>query len=152
MPSQWDSINSANFRYGSNRCHFRLSFQHSKNARAPSLRQLSGLAEPEDAAAFFRDRGARAVVVKMAEQGCYVQTADASFAVPAFRVPAIEHTGAGDAFAAGFLAGLSQDGMDLHHCIRLANAVGAMCVGSVGAADGISTLAETLDFMEQTHV
>ncbi len=114
-------------------------------------RQLSGLVEPEDASAFFRDRGAGAVVVKMAEQGCYVQTADASFAVPAFRVTAVEHTGAGDAFVAGFLAGLSQSGMDLHHCIRLANAVGAMCVSSVGAADGIGTFAETLDFMEQSH-
>ena len=60
-------------------------------------------------------------------------------------------TGAGDAFAAGFLAGLSQGGMDLHHRIRLANAVGAMCVSSVGAADGIGTFAEPLDFMEQTH-
>ena len=114
-------------------------------------RQLSGRAEPEDAAAFFRDRGAGAVVVKMAEQGSYVQTASASFAVPAFRVAAVEHTGAGDAFAAGLLAGLSQCGTDLHHSIRLANAVGAMCVSSVGAADGIGTLAETLDFMEQTH-
>ncbi len=30
MPSQWDSINSVNFRYGSNRCHFRRSSQRSK--------------------------------------------------------------------------------------------------------------------------
>ena len=91
------------------------------------------------------------VVVTLGEEGSLAVVGNREIHSPGRTVQVADTTGAGDAFAAGFLAGLSQGGMDLHHCIRLANAVGAMCVSSVGAADGIGTFAETLDFMEQTH-
>jgi sugar/nucleoside kinase (ribokinase family) len=57
----------------------------------------------------------------------------------------VDATGAGDAFAAGFLAGIA-NGFDLEKTGRLANATGACCVTQVGTISGIRSLDETLKF------
>ena len=59
----------------------------------------------------------------------------------------MDATGAGDAFAAGFLAGVVND-FNLERTGRLANAVGACCVTQVGTVAGIRSLDETLEFMK----
>jgi len=53
----------------------------------------------------------------------------------------VDTLGAGDAFAAGLLAGIAR-GWDLETMCRLANAVGSSCVGAAGMS-GIRPLAET---------
>src|SRR5262249_30295958 len=100
---------------------------------------------PEAIAQALLDGGARTVVLKMGESGCYVRTADAAFTVPAYRVDAVDALGAGDAFAAGFLAGLAR-GWDLEETARFACAVGAMCVTALGATTGVGSMEETLSF------
>jgi sugar/nucleoside kinase (ribokinase family) len=67
--------------------------------------------------------------------------------LPAYGVSAVDATGAGDAFAAGFLAGVAR-GFDLETCARLGNAAGACCVTQVGTVAGIRSLNETLKFIE----
>jgi sugar/nucleoside kinase (ribokinase family) len=72
---------------------------------------ITGRDQPEEAAALFRSRGSRAVVVKAGERGCWLDC-DASLdgvarqewtpALPVENV--VDTTGAGDAFAAGLLA------------------------------------------------
>jgi sugar/nucleoside kinase (ribokinase family) len=64
-------------------------------------------------------------------------------------VEVVDATGAGDAFAAGFIAGVWQ-GWPLEKTLRLANAVGALCVTGMGASGGVRSLPETLQFMETT--
>ena len=54
---------------------------------------------------------------------------------PGFAVEAIDTTGAGDAFDAGFLAGLLT-GEDLPACVRRGNACGALTAAHVGGAGG----------------
>jgi sugar/nucleoside kinase (ribokinase family) len=66
---------------------------------------------------------------------------------PAFEVDVVDATGAGDAFAAGFIAGVWQ-GWPLERTARFANAVGGLCVTGLGAAGGVRSLAETLAFIE----
>ena len=57
-------------------------------------------------------------------------------------------TGGGDAFVAGYIAGLLDDLPELD-CLKLASAVGASCVRAVGASAGVFTRAEADAFVAQ---
>jgi sugar/nucleoside kinase (ribokinase family) len=106
------------------------------------------LREPEDVAHALLDCGVGNVALKMGADGCLVMSGDDDrlLRVPAFEVQVVDATGAGDAFAAGFIAGVWQ-GWPIEQTARLANAVGALCVTGVGATGGVRSLAETLDFI-----
>jgi sugar/nucleoside kinase (ribokinase family) len=121
----------------------------------PSLheaRALTGQNEPTDAARALLDHGVGTVGLKMGCDGCLVMTDNGKLIrQPAFKVKPVDATGAGDSFSAGFIAGVWL-GLSLERTARLANAVGAMCVTGVGAAGGVSTLDDTLTFMETTPV
>ncbi len=70
--------------------------------------RLTDERDPARAAAFLRDRGAKSVIVKLGAAGCYALSDEFAGVVPAFKVEVVDTTGAGDAFAAGFIAALSQ--------------------------------------------
>jgi sugar/nucleoside kinase (ribokinase family) len=116
----------------------------------PSLgeaQQLTGLEQPRDVARALLDGGVGVVALKMGAQGCLVMTQGGEkFLVPAFKVQVVDATGAGDAFAAGFIAGVRQ-AWPLEQTARFANAVGALCVTKIGASGGIRSMTETLAFM-----
>jgi sugar/nucleoside kinase (ribokinase family) len=88
----------------------------------------------------------------MGEAGSYIRGGQkdgyAEYKIPTFRVRALDATGAGDAFAAGFLAGVMH-GFDLETTGKLANATGACCVTQVGTVAGIRPLEETLQFIKE---
>ncbi len=113
-------------------------------------RQLTGKHEPDEVARVLLDAGVKTVVLKMGEQGCYVRSADGAFALPALPVDAVDALGAGDAFAAGYIAGLVH-GWDLERAARLATAVGATCVTALGATTGVRTLADTMAFWQEIN-
>ncbi len=117
----------------------------------PSLAEaqaLTGLDKPDDVARFLLDRGVQTVALKMGSAGCLVMTnGGKAFSVPAFAVNVVDATGAGDAFAAGFIAGVWL-GYSLEQTARLANALGALCVTGVGATGNVTSLPETLAFIE----
>jgi sugar/nucleoside kinase (ribokinase family) len=83
----------------------------------------------------------------MGSEGCLVVNGKDEIRMPAFQVDVVDATGAGDAFAAGFIAGVWQD-WPLEKTARFANAVGALCVTGVGAAGGVRSLIETINFMD----
>jgi len=114
-------------------------------------RMIAGREDPAEIARFFLDYGVKIVALKMGEAGCYVTDGERSVRMPVYDVQPIDTTGAGDCFAAGFLAGLIQ-GWDLERTARFANAVGAMCVTSIGATSGVRGLSETLAFMQETEL
>ena len=120
----------------------------------PSLAEaqaLTGLDDPEDVARALLDRGVGTVGLKMGAGGCLVMgDAGEVLRVPAFEVDAVDATGAGDAFAAGFIAGVWR-GWSLERTARFGNAAGALCVTGVGAAGGVRSLPETLAFMESAR-
>lgn len=119
----------------------------------PSLaeaRALTGEDDPEAVARALIDHGVGVVGLKMGADGCLVLNQDGDLLrVPAFEVEAVDATGAGDAFAAGFIAGIWLE-YSLEETARLANAVGALCVTGVGALGGVRSLEETQAFMEIT--
>lgn len=66
--------------------------------------------------------------------------------VPGFPVAPVDTTGAGDVFHGGFLYGLVQN-WSAGHCLRFANAAGALSCRRFGARDGIPALEEVLGLM-----
>lgn len=109
-------------------------------------RQITGRSAPAEVAAALQAAGVGTVVLKRGEDGCFVRDPSGEFSLPALRVHAVDALGAGDAFAAGFIAGLVR-GWDLERTARFATAVGATCVTALGATTGVRSLEETLDFL-----
>jgi sugar/nucleoside kinase (ribokinase family) len=119
----------------------------------PSLaeaRALTGLLEPVEVAEALLETGVGTVALTMGSAGCLVaKRSGALHRVPAFAVQVVDATGAGDAFAAGFITGVWL-GWPLEETARLANAVGALCVTGMGAEGGVCSLEETAAFMATT--
>jgi sugar/nucleoside kinase (ribokinase family) len=114
----------------------------------PEAAALTGRDNPDDAARALIDEGIGIVGIKMDVQGCLVLTRQGErFRTPAYIVQSVDSTGAGDAFAAGFIAGV-WFGWPLDRVASFANAVGALCVTAPGASGGVLPLAETLQFMQ----
>ena len=113
-------------------------------------RKLAGIDDVPAAAAKLRQLGAATVVVKRGARGCALYSADSELAVPAFDVPVVDTTGAGDCFAGGFLAALHR-GWSLPAAARFANAVGALSVQKLGATTGLLSYAETERWIEARH-
>jgi sugar/nucleoside kinase (ribokinase family) len=110
----------------------------------PSLDEaaaLTGESSPRAIIRSCRDAGARGVVgVKMGARGCMLSFNDREEHIPPVRVKrVVDATGAGDAFVAGFLAGILK-GFDPFAAARVANAVAASCVTAVGASTAILPL------------
>ena len=114
-------------------------------------RMLTGESDPEQAARRLQEKGATDVVIKLGAEGCAVFTAKASSRFPAYEIEAVDTTGAGDSFVAGFLAALSE-GKSYAEAAGFANAVGAMSVQSLGAVNGIRSRAETNAWLQTTAV
>jgi fructokinase len=76
--------------------------------------------------------GPEIVCVTRGELGCAILKDGQFIQVPGFHVDIVDTIGAGDAFAAGFVHGLSQ-GWDVHQIARFANAVGAVVASKPGA-------------------
>lgn len=108
---------------------------------------ISGKDGLVDIARFFLEHGAKVVAIKMGGEGSFIMTRDEKIVVPPFRVEAVDGTGAGDAFAAGFLFGYLR-GWDLYEVGRFANACGAMCVEKMGATEGVGSFEVVRKFIE----
>jgi sugar/nucleoside kinase (ribokinase family) len=116
-------------------------------------REITGRERPEEMAEHLQDRGVETVVIKNGAQGCYVKPPAAEgFFISACRTEVTDTTGAGDAFVAGFLAGVLR-GQELAGCARLACAVAALNIRKVGATAGMPNMEEVTDFMsaQESH-
>ena len=82
-------------------------------------------------------KGPEIVVVTRGAAGCEVFTKEAHFAVPAFRVPVRDTTGAGDTFNAVFVSCLARE-YPLERCAWLATAAAAIQIQQVGSRTGLA--------------
>ncbi|MCJ7613299.1 carbohydrate kinase family protein, partial [Candidatus Bathyarchaeota archaeon] len=99
------------------------------------IKLLTGQGYREGAKTFL-DLGAELVAVKLGKRGCYVSDGNDSHMIEAYRAEAVDTTGAGDAFCAGFIYGLAKR-KDLFECGRLGNFVASRCVSAMGARTGL---------------
>ena len=95
--------------------------------------QLTGESDPDSAADALLDCGVRHVAVKLGADGCLLKSRDERHLIPAFPVArCVDTTGAGDTFAAAFIAALLEN-RSFADCGRFANAAASLCVESLGA-------------------
>lgn len=120
----------------------------------PSIEEatlMSGLKDRDEIASMFLDAGAGTCILTMGGEGSYIASRDARFALPAFAIDVVDTTGCGDAYTAGFIAGLKLD-WDLERSARLATAASALVATGLGSDAGIESLERTIEFMERTAI
>jgi sugar/nucleoside kinase (ribokinase family) len=101
-------------------------------ANIHELKSLYQTAEESAALAALREEGVLGVVTRSAE-GALVVTRQETRAIPAAPIERlVDTTGAGDLFAAGFLAGMSL-GLDHGDCARLGGLAAAEVIQHIGA-------------------
>jgi len=87
-------------------------------------------------------------VVKLGADGCLVKNSELEVHIPGFAVQAVDATGAGDAFAGGFLAGLVW-GWDWERAARFACALAALSVTDFGVATALQSKEQVLVLMDR---
>ncbi len=96
-----------------------------------------------------RETGAAVVCVTLGEEGSLCLAEGREYSTPAFRVPVVDTTGAGDVFRAGFVAAWLHYGeaAQLEDLLRWANAVAALKCRGLGARAACPTLPELHAFL-----
>ncbi len=112
-------------------------------------RMVTGLSDPASGARVVLEKGLQTSIVKLGASGCAIYSGDREILCPAFNVEAKDTTGAGDCFVAGFLAAVQRGG-SLAEAGQFANAVAALSVQNIGAAEGVLPRAETEAWMRVT--
>ena len=107
---------------------------------------ITNLRDPIEMAQWFLDRGVGTAVIKLGDAGCLVKTATECVRVPAYPVKVVDATGAGDAFAAGFLAARIW-GWNLERTARFACALAAISVTGFGVATALQSKEQVLALM-----
>lgn len=97
---------------------------------------LLGIKEPKEIVADLQKRGVRWIGIKQGAQGAYVAHGSEEYAIPAYPVTVVDTIGAGDAFNAGFLAGLLED-RPIETCGLMGAMMGALAVSSYGDFEGL---------------
>ncbi len=107
------------------------------------------ISNPERVADKILRYGVEVAGIKLGDKGALVKTRDGKRVfVPAFKVKAIDTTGAGDGWNAGLLLGLLKN-WDLEKCVKIANAVGALVVTKRGAITALPYRKELNDFLRK---
>ncbi len=82
------------------------------------------------------ETGAEVVCVTLGERGCLIITESEEVSVPAFQTNVVDTTGAGDAFAAGFIFGMLR-GYSIKKCGEIGNFVASCCIQHFGCRKGL---------------
>ena len=102
-------------------------------------RQLTGESEPAAIAARLRELGVKTLSSSWERRVAMWNRLRARSPSPGFAVQPVDTTGAGDCFAAGFLAAICR-GQSLSLAARYANATGALATLGLGGADSAPTM------------
>ena len=109
-------------------------------------RYCSGEEEPEKMADVLLEKGVRNVIIKLGSKGCFFKNKEESLYLPAHDIDAVDATGAGDNFLAGFASELIR-GSNVRQALAFANACGAICTSAVGADTALRDKTQVQNFM-----
>lgn len=109
---------------------------------------VSDLESANRAAQVFFKKGVENVLITLGGRGVYVSSKERAEIIPAFRVDAVDTTGAGDAFNGGLLAALAE-GKDLWEAARFANGLAALSVQRIGTTPAMPTREEIDVFLAE---
>lgn len=110
---------------------------------------VNDLESADRAAEVFFGKGVENVLITLGSRGVYLNADGRSQIIPAYRVDAVDTTGAGDAFNGGLLTALSE-GKTLLEAARFAQALAALSVQRMGATPSMPTRAE-IDAFSAEH-
>ena len=109
--------------------HLELADYYTPN-RKEALK-ITGASNPEDAIDLLSEFFPKALI-KLDKEGCLIKENNVKTIIPPLRnIAAVDATGAGDAFLAGFLYGL-YNRYDFADCVRFGNITGGICVQATG--------------------
>ena len=111
-------------------------------------RYFTGQEEPEAMADVFLGFGVKHVIIKLGGKGCLLKSEKETLRLPAFHVNAVDSTGAGDNFAAGFASEILR-GASVEEALRFANACGAICATAIGAGTALVDRKQVTDFLSE---
>lgn len=111
-------------------------------------RYYTGKEDPENMAETLLSRGVRHVIVKLGAKGCLMKTKDKTVRLPGYAIRAMDATGAGDNFAAGFASEILRGKTD-EEALLFANACGAVCATAVGANTALKNREQILRFIRE---
>ncbi len=112
-------------------------------------RYFTGRESPDGMADALLSYGVKRVIVKLGAKGCLMKTPEKTVRLPRFAIRAVDATGAGDNFAAGFASELLR-GKTAEEALLFANACGAICATAVSAGTALKSREQVLRFMEET--
>ncbi len=115
-------------------------------AGTDEVETLWGWTDDDESLARFTGAGPAEVILKRGADGCVARLDGERFEAPGFAVPVRDPIGAGDAFAAGYLAA-SVWSEQPESRLRTANAMGAFCVQAAGDYEGLPSRRELDDFL-----
>lgn len=107
---------------------------------------LTGVNDMETALRKLRQRHSHVLCVTLGEHGAMLLDGDRLYHEPAFKVHAVDTTGAGDVFRGGLLYALLRD-QPIDLALRTANAAAAVSCTRLGALNGVPTLDEVRELM-----
>ncbi len=105
----------------------------------PSIEEaeiLSGISGVEENIQFFQSRGVKCPVLTMGGDGSIIAMGDDRIHVGVYDIDVVDTTGCGDAYTAGFIAGLIDD-RPLAECAHLGTASASLVAGGLGSDAGI---------------
>ncbi len=115
---------------------------------------VTGTPDFEQGAAKIRAAGPKLVVITRGGEGASFNFEGGSDSIPGFEMQAIDTLGAGDAFVAGMLSQLLENGLEavlqtekLRKVLRFANACGALATQKAGAIPALPTLDDVWEFL-----
>lgn len=111
---------------------------------------LSGQADRRSAISWFHERGVGATVITLGADGAsFAVAGEQETVVPTYIVDVVDTTGCGDAFSAGFIAGIVEGSAPLD-AVELGIAAGALVATGLGSDAGLTDRAALTAFMEST--
>lgn len=103
-----------------------------------------------DAISTLFSTGVMTIALKLGKEGCRLISKDQDVSLSGFPINAVDSTGAGDAFSAGMIHGLTH-GWTLEMSGRFANALGALAASRWGAGEALPSLKEVSAFLSMRN-
>lgn len=118
----------------------------------PSIEEaemISGKRDLTDIVDVFKSAGAKNIIIKLGENGCYANINSEVYNLGVYEdVEVVDTNGAGDSFVSGFITALIE-GDSPEEILQFATAVGAHCVGAVGASTGVVHKSQIYRYMKK---
>ena len=105
---------------------------------------LTGESDPQKSLETFVKHGAKGAIIKCGKKGCIYRTETESGSVLAYETKAVDTTGAGDSFVAGFIYGLTKQ-MELRQCCQMGCAAASLVVEKIGTQGIIENPAQVME-------